>query len=133
MIADHPEDPPSSFVSSWDVLGEAEHSSHFTATVTGSHGALKRHTFHPTRVIVLSELPTRRKEYFYKLLLSNRAKFTSDGHGKFVANVRLMGPDVKKSEIASISMKDRRCAAIFLKRILNSNAYNFLQSSPKRS
>ena len=106
-VADyHPEDP-SSYASAWDAVGEAEQSSHFTGT--SGTGFKSRHNFHPTRVIVLSELPTRRKEYFYKLLLSNRAKFASHANEKFVANVRLMGPDVKKSEIASISMmKDRR-------------------------
>ena len=64
--------------------------------------------FRPTRLIVLSELSTKKKEYYYKLLLGNRAKFAPDGEGRFIANVRLMGPDVKKSEVTQLTTRDYR-------------------------
>ena len=52
--------------------------------------------FNPTRLILLSELPTREKEKYYNLLISANAKFSIDSEGRYVANVRLLAPGKKK-------------------------------------
>jgi hypothetical protein len=54
--------------------------------------------FNPSRAIILSELMTREKEKYYHLLLLNNAKFTRDGDGRYIANVRLLAPGVRKNE-----------------------------------
>ena len=62
-------------------------------------------SFHPTRVIVLSELHSKEKDKYYDLLLSSGAKFHVNESGQFVANIRLLAPGVKKTE-ARVSKKD---------------------------
>ncbi len=52
--------------------------------------------FTPSRIIILSELSTREKEKYYQILLSNKAKFHRDPSGKYVANLRILAPGVKK-------------------------------------
>src|SRR4051794_28390864 len=46
-----------------------------------------RGEFYPTKVIVLSELPTREKEKYYQLLAYSNSKFRKDSEGRYVANV----------------------------------------------
>ena len=53
--------------------------------------------FNPSRLIVLSELPTREKEKYYNLLITANAKFSVDSEGRYIANVRLLAPGKKKS------------------------------------
>jgi hypothetical protein len=52
--------------------------------------------FHPTRLIILSELTTKEKEKYYNLLVSNEAKFHRNDSGQYIANVRLLAPGMKK-------------------------------------
>jgi hypothetical protein len=52
--------------------------------------------FQPTRVVVLAELPTREKEKYYQMLLSNKARYHRDEKGRYVASIRLLAPGVKK-------------------------------------
>lgn len=55
--------------------------------------------FNASRVIVLSELSTREKDKYYDLLLSNQTKFYFDKNlNKYVGNVRLLGPQGKRSD-----------------------------------
>jgi hypothetical protein len=78
------------------------------------------HQFRPSRLIVLSELPTKKKEYYYNLLLKQRAKLAPDGNGNYVANIRLLGPDVKKSDIPQVTKRDyRRFIRSFISNLLN--------------
>lgn len=55
--------------------------------------------FNPSRAVVLAELPVKEKERYYQLLASNEAKFFRDEQGRYVANVRMLGPATKKSDI----------------------------------
>jgi hypothetical protein len=68
----------------------------------------KGYEFHPTRLIVLSELPIKKKEHYYALLLNNRAKLAPDGSGRYIANVRLLGPEIKKSDLPLVMKKDHK-------------------------
>jgi len=52
--------------------------------------------FNPAKVVVLSELPMKEKEKYYQLLLMNNAKFIRDSEGKYIANLRLLAPGIKK-------------------------------------
>ena len=61
-----------------------------------------RGPFRPTKVIVLSELTTRERELYYELLSSNNAKFFQDDQGRFVGNLRILAPHVRKIESALI-------------------------------
>jgi hypothetical protein len=54
--------------------------------------------FQPSRLILLSELPTREKEKYYNLLIGANAKFTLDAQGRYIANVRLLAPGRKKTD-----------------------------------
>jgi hypothetical protein len=44
------------------------------------------------RSVLLSELPPKEKEKFFKFLLENEVQFTEDDHGYFVALIRLVNP-----------------------------------------
>ena len=57
-----------------------------------------RGPFVPTKVIVLAELSIREKEQYYQLMVANNCKFHKDGEGRFVGNVRLLSPNVRKIE-----------------------------------
>ena len=60
-------------------------------------GSLAVPEFAPSRAIVLSELSVREKDKYYDLLLRNNSKFYYDPVlKKFVGNVRLLGPNVKR-------------------------------------
>lgn len=52
--------------------------------------------FNPTKLIVLSELPTKEKEKYYQLLLLNQARFVRDNEGRYIASLRLLAPGLKK-------------------------------------
>lgn len=52
--------------------------------------------FNPTKLIVLSELPTKEKEKYYQLLLLNQARFVRDQDGRYIASLRLLAPGLKK-------------------------------------
>jgi hypothetical protein len=52
--------------------------------------------FQPSRLIVLSELNTKEKEFYYNLLIRNECKFHHNDQGQFVVNLRLLAPGVKK-------------------------------------
>ena len=52
----------------------------------------------PTRLVVLSELSAREKDKYYELLLRSETKFYFDAKlNKYVGNVRLLGPNVKRA------------------------------------
>lgn len=55
-----------------------------------------RGPFRPTKVVVLSELTTRERELYYHLLAANNAKFFRDEQGRFVGNLRILAPHVRK-------------------------------------
>ena len=55
-----------------------------------------RGPFRPTKVVILSELTTRERELYYQLLVANNAKFYRDEQGRFVGNVRMLAPHVRK-------------------------------------
>jgi hypothetical protein len=55
--------------------------------------------FRPQKAIILSELSTREKEKYYSFLLMNHARFTRDSEGRYVTNIRLLAPGMKKSEV----------------------------------
>jgi hypothetical protein len=57
--------------------------------------------FNPVRVLVLSELSSKEKEKYYKLLLTTNSKFHIDGEGRYIANVRLLAPGVKKPDASN--------------------------------
>ncbi|KAJ1393298.1 hypothetical protein B484DRAFT_278140 [Ochromonadaceae sp. CCMP2298] len=67
-----------------------------------------RTTFRPTKVIVLAELTIREKEQYYQLLTAQNAKFHRDEQGRFIANLRLLAPYVRKAEEAG---RDRKGAS----------------------
>lgn len=77
--------------------------------------------FHPTKLIVLSELSTREKEKYYKLILSNAAKFRVDNEGRFITNIRLLAPGIRKQEIIETkkikSKEKNNYASIFQERL----------------
>lgn len=54
--------------------------------------------FNPTKLILLSELPTREKEKYYNLLITANAKFAVDSEGNYVTNIRMLAPGRKKSD-----------------------------------
>lgn len=55
-------------------------------------------TYHPTKLIVLAELPAREKEKYFSLLLNNSGKFIAlPGDPEvYVGNLRLLAPNVRK-------------------------------------
>jgi hypothetical protein len=54
--------------------------------------------FHPQHLIVLSELTTKEKEFYYNLLINNECKFHHNDQGHCVVNLRLLAPGFKKIE-----------------------------------
>jgi hypothetical protein len=54
--------------------------------------------FHPQHLIVLSELTTKEKEFYYNILINNECKFHHNDQGQCVVNLRLLAPGVKKIE-----------------------------------
>jgi len=81
--------------------------------------------FNSTRIINLSELNTRDKDKYYDILLKNNTKFYYDPElKKYVGNIRLLGPNGKRSDyedkkrdviISSLPFEER------LKRLQNGN------------
>jgi hypothetical protein len=64
--------------------------------------------FRPKRCIVLSELTTREKEKYYQLLLINNARFVRDDQGRYITNIRLLAPGVKRSEVVLTNEQKKR-------------------------
>ena len=52
--------------------------------------------FLPTRLVILSELSTKEKEFYYTLLVRNDCKFHRNDSGQYVINLRLLAPGIKK-------------------------------------
>lgn len=52
--------------------------------------------FLPTRLIILSELSTKEKEFYYNILIRNECKFHRNDNGQYVVNLRLLAPGIKK-------------------------------------
>jgi len=72
----------------------------FVASATGAdYDASRASEFRPTRAVVLSEMSTRDKEKYYKLLIESGARFYLD-QGQtdeiYIANLRMLAPGVKK-------------------------------------
>ncbi len=58
-------------------------------------------SFHSDHLIVLADLPIKEKEKYYNFLLNNNVRFVRDESGaetKYVGNVRLLAPGIKKGE-----------------------------------
>ena len=69
------------------------------ALLNGSNQAIP--PFHSDHLIVLADLPIKEKEKYYNFLLNHSVRFVRDESGvatKYVANVRLLAPGVKKAD-----------------------------------
>ncbi len=66
--------------------------------------------FRPKKAIILSELSTREKERYYQLLLLNQVKFSRDSQGKYIANIRLLAPGIRKQDVLAplIELKKKK-------------------------
>jgi hypothetical protein len=88
--------------------------------------------FQPVKVIVLSELSTREKERYYKLLLLNNAKFRRDSQGHFVCNLRLLAPGLRKASAVAAEGLDKKkrdtsnYALIFQDRLMHLKTHGFI-------
>ena len=59
--------------------------------------------FRAERILLLSELPIREKEKFYALLLKDEVKFRPMEDGRYIGNIRILAPKVKKGAFSSPS------------------------------
>jgi len=50
----------------------------------------------PTKIIILSELTIKEKELFYQMMISNKCKFNKLDNNKYITNIRLLAPYIKK-------------------------------------
>ena len=57
--------------------------------------------FRAERVLLLSELPIKEKEKYYTLLIKDEVKFRPLNDGRYVGNIRILAPNVKKSAFSS--------------------------------
>lgn len=71
-----------------------------------------RGPFRPTKVIVLSELTTRERELYYQLMVANKAKLFRDEEGRYVANMRILAPHVRKVENEAKKRSDPSCYSL---------------------
>ena len=67
----------------------------------GLHRSNMLPPFSAERVLVLSELSIREKERHYSFLIRYNAKFRPIEDGRFVGNIRILAPNVKKSSVIS--------------------------------
>lgn len=54
--------------------------------------------FQPVKVIVMSELTIKDKELYYLMMIQNNSKFHKTEDGRFVTDIRLLAPSIKKSD-----------------------------------
>ena len=59
--------------------------------------------FRAERVLLLSELQIREKEKYYALLIKDEVKFHPMNDGRYVGNIRVLAPKIKKSAFSSPS------------------------------
>jgi hypothetical protein len=52
--------------------------------------------YQPTKIIVLSELTIKEKELFYQMMILNKCKFNRIENNKYITNIRLLAPYIKK-------------------------------------
>lgn len=64
--------------------------------------------YNPQKLIVLSELSTKEKENYYRLLLLNQAKFYRLPDGRYVSNLRLLAPKVKRDNTLSLESDEKK-------------------------
>jgi hypothetical protein len=83
-------------------------------------------SFYPTKVIILSELSSREKERYFSILLSNNIKVRRLPDGKYVANVRLLAPFVKKVDTDAKKKDINNYAVSFQKRLLKLKQEGFI-------
>ena len=76
-------------------------------------------TFFPTKIIILAELSIKDKEKYFNLLLQNDVKFRKDSEDRYIGNIRILGANIKKSDV------------IFKKRDLNNYAKTFQERLKK--
>ena len=82
--------------------------------------------FNPTKVIVLSELSSREKERYFSILLANNIKVQKHANGKYIANVRLLAPFVKKIDTETKKKDVNNYAVSFQKRLLKLKQEGFI-------
>jgi hypothetical protein len=86
--------------------------------------------FHPTKLIILSELPAREKEKYFRLLLQQNAKFIRRHDGtdtKYIAHLRLLAPYVKKPEEERKKKESSNYALTFQERLTKLRNEGFVQ------
>jgi hypothetical protein len=87
--------------------------------------------YRPESLLVLSSLPMREKEKYYKMLLNNDAKFRRDEEGNYIANIRLFGPNIKKlacPHTPTPKKKDSASfASVYKERYERLKAYGFIK------
>ena len=59
--------------------------------------------FRAERVLLLSELQIREKEKYYALLIKDEVKFRPMNDDRYVGNIRVLAPKIKKSAFSSPS------------------------------
>eukprot|EP01040_Poterioochromonas_malhamensis_P007297 gene7297-7873_t len=64
--------------------------------------------FRPKKLIVLSELTTREKEKYYQFLLLNQSRFIRDDQGRYIANIRLLAPGIRKIDVLTTSEQKKK-------------------------
>ena len=57
--------------------------------------------FRAERVLLLSELSIKEKEKYYTLFIKDEVKFRPLSDGRYVGNMRILAPNVKKSAFSS--------------------------------
>lgn len=90
------------------------------------------HDFQPVKLIILSELSTREKERYYRLLLLNNAKFRRDAYGRYVGNVRLLAPGIRKVNVNVDGSEKKKkdtsnYALIFQERLMKLRTEGFIE------
>lgn len=94
--------------------------------------------FQPTKVIVLSELTSREKEKYFQFLLLNQTKFRREylssnssadqvPEVRYIANIRLLAPNVRKPEEEKKKKETSNYAITFQERLVKLRNEGFIQ------
>lgn len=59
--------------------------------------------YQPTKIIILSELTIKEKELFYQMMILNKCKFNRIENNKYITNIRLLAPYIKKYNYNNIN------------------------------
>ena len=109
-------------------LSDTSYDSSAPLTPPGIEPYNDEHNYKPSNLLILSELSLREKEKYYTLLLNNNAKFRRHSDGRFVGNIRLFSPGVKKVEkkVAKRSPDRNSFSTIYLDRMEKLKASGFI-------